>query len=254
MRYAPAAHWDRIFRTLRDGGADIDWGDQWTGAFAPVIHEHRVRRLLDLGCGTGNDVLRLAQVRIYCDRSRQKFLGFWLAKTLPLRQPFWLRWPEMVARHRQGSGLNDATPLWERWQALLGPCAPVFTRPGWGRVVPWVSGRGRCWAEPTLTPILTALGLEARWRVLEHCAAYGAGDRDAVERQTRRLSEQERPARWARDPPVAVDATTRHRTRAKVWGPCPVHASSARSPHRAATVRAHHWGGMGDLGSGTPWR
>src|SRR6266542_2832444 len=61
MRYAPAAHWDRIFRTLRGGGADIDWGDQWTGAFAPVIHEHRVRRLLDLGCGTGNDVLRLAQ-------------------------------------------------------------------------------------------------------------------------------------------------------------------------------------------------
>ena len=36
MRYAPAAHLDRIFRTLRGGGADIDWGDQWTGAFAPV--------------------------------------------------------------------------------------------------------------------------------------------------------------------------------------------------------------------------
>jgi hypothetical protein len=150
--------------------------------------------------------------------------------------------------------MNDATPLWERWQALLGPFAPVFTRPGWGRVVPWGTGMVLGWEEPTITPILTALGLEARWRVQEHCAAYGAWDRDAVERQTLRLIEQERPARWARDPPVALDATTRHRTRAKVWGPRTVHTSSAHSPNRAETVRAHHWVVMGDWGSGTPWR
>jgi hypothetical protein len=40
--------------------------------------------------------------------------------------------------------------------------------------------------------ILTALGLEARWRVLEHFAEYGDWDREAVERQTLRLIEQER--------------------------------------------------------------
>jgi hypothetical protein len=28
----------------------------------------------------------------------------------------------------------------------------------------------RCWEAQTSTPILTALGLEARWRVLEHVA------------------------------------------------------------------------------------
>jgi len=27
--------------------------------------------------------------------------------------------------------MNEATHLWEKWQALLGPFATVFTRPGW---------------------------------------------------------------------------------------------------------------------------
>ena len=104
-----------------------------------------------------------------------------------------------------------------------------------------------------MTPILTALGLEARWRVLEHLAAYGAWDREAVERQTLRLIEQERPARWGRYHPVALDDTKLHRTSAKVWGTCTFHEASARSPNRAETVRAHHWGVMGDLVPGTPW-
>lgn len=37
--------------------------EQWVGAFAPMLHTHHVQRLLDLGCGTGNDVQRLAQRR-----------------------------------------------------------------------------------------------------------------------------------------------------------------------------------------------
>ena len=61
--YAPAAHWDHVFRTLRQASADLDWGAQWVGAFAPLLHTHHVQRLLDLGCGTGNDVQRLAQRR-----------------------------------------------------------------------------------------------------------------------------------------------------------------------------------------------
>jgi len=104
-----------------------------------------------------------------------------------------------------------------------------------------------------MTPILTALGLEARWRVLEHLAAYGAWDREAVERQTLRLIEQEHPARWGRYHPVALDDTKLHRSSAKVWGTCTLYESSARSPNRAETVRAHNWGVMGDLVPGTPW-
>ena len=61
MQYASSTHWDQVFRTYRHLGEDLDWGEQWTGAFAPILHAHHVQNLLDLGCGTGNDVLRLTQ-------------------------------------------------------------------------------------------------------------------------------------------------------------------------------------------------
>jgi predicted nucleic acid-binding protein len=57
MQYAPATQWDQVFRTFRQRGEDLDWGDQWTGAFVPILHTYHVQHLLDLGCGTGNDVL-----------------------------------------------------------------------------------------------------------------------------------------------------------------------------------------------------
>lgn len=149
--------------------------------------------------------------------------------------------------------MDQATQLWTWWLSLLRPFAIVFTRPGWVRFVQWMTGMVLCWEEHTLTQILTALGLESRWRVLEHFAEYGAWDREAVERQTLRLIEQERPARWGRYHPVAIDDTKLHRTSAKVWGTCTFHEASARSPNRAETVRAHNWVVMGDLVPGTPW-
>jgi DDE superfamily endonuclease len=74
-----------------------------------------------------------------------------------------------------------------------------------------------------------------------------------VERQTLRVIERERPARWGRYHPVALDDTKLHRTSAKVWGTCTFHEASARSPNRAEAVRAHNWVVMGDLLPGTPW-
>jgi hypothetical protein len=68
--------------------------------------------------------------------------------------------------------------------------------------VPWVTGMVLCWEEQTITQMLTSLELESRWRVLAHVAEYGAWDRQAVEPQTFRLLEQERPARWGRYHPV----------------------------------------------------
>jgi hypothetical protein len=149
--------------------------------------------------------------------------------------------------------MDQATQLWTWWLSLLSPFAQAFTRPGWVRFVQWVTGMVLCWEEHTLTQILTTLGLESRWRVLEHFAEYGAWDREAVERQTLRLIEQERPARWGRYHPVAIDDTKLHRTSAKVWGTCTLHEASARSPNRAETIRAHNWVVMGDLVPGTPW-
>ena len=61
MQYASATHWNQVFRAYRQRGDDLDWGEQWTGAFAPIFRTHHVHNILDLGCGTGNDVLRLTQ-------------------------------------------------------------------------------------------------------------------------------------------------------------------------------------------------
>jgi hypothetical protein len=99
---------------------------------------------------------------------------------------------------------------------LLSPFASVFTRPGWVCFVQWVTGMVLCWEEHTLTQILTALGLESRWRVLEHFAEYGAWYREAVERQTLRVLGQERPARWGRYHPVTIEDTKGHRTSKQV--------------------------------------
>jgi hypothetical protein len=109
------------------------------------------------------------------------------------------------------------------------------------------------WEEHTITQILSSLGLESRWRVLERFAEYGAWDQEAIEQCMLRLIEQEQPARWGRYHPVALDDTKLHRTSKQVWGTCTFHESSARSPNRAETVRAHNWVVMGDLVPGRPW-
>lgn len=51
--------WDAEYERRRQADDDLDWGDQWTAPFTPILAQHGVRRLVDLGCGTGNDVLRL---------------------------------------------------------------------------------------------------------------------------------------------------------------------------------------------------
>jgi hypothetical protein len=149
--------------------------------------------------------------------------------------------------------MDQAMQLWAWWLSLLSPFALMFTRPGWVRFVQWVTGMVLCWEEHTMTQLLTASGLESRWRVLEHFAEYRAWDREAVERQRLRLLEHERPARWGSYHPVALDDTKLHRTSAKVWGTCTFHEASARSPNRAETIRAHNWVVMGDRVPGTPW-
>ena len=149
--------------------------------------------------------------------------------------------------------MDQATQLWAWWVSLLSAFVPGFTRPGWIRFVPGVTGMVLCWEEHTITQLLMALGLESRWRVLEHFAEYGAWDREAVERHTLRWLERAHPARWGGYHPVALDDTKGHRTSQKVWGTCTFHESSARRPNRAEPVRAHNWVGMGDLQPGRPW-
>jgi hypothetical protein len=137
--------------------------------------------------------------------------------------------------------MDDGKVIWSWWQSLVGVFQSVFTRGGWVRFVQWLTGLVLCPEEHTITQILTALGLESRWRVAESFAEYGAWDRPAVERQLIRLVEQERPAEWGGYRVMAVDDTKEHRTSGQVWGTCTYHESTARCPNRAETVRAHNW-------------
>jgi hypothetical protein len=62
MTYAPSTYWDHFFRSRRQAGTDLDWGEQWTAVFGPILQAYRVQTVLDLGCGSGNDVRRLAHL------------------------------------------------------------------------------------------------------------------------------------------------------------------------------------------------
>ena len=61
MTYADADHWNNVFRQLHQKGEDLDWEGRWVTAHLPSFRMHQIRHVLDLGCGTGNDVLRLAR-------------------------------------------------------------------------------------------------------------------------------------------------------------------------------------------------
>ena len=60
-RYAPAGHWDQKFSELHLAGKDLDWGAQWIKPFIKPLRQAGCQTVLDLGCGTGNEVLHLSQ-------------------------------------------------------------------------------------------------------------------------------------------------------------------------------------------------
>jgi SAM-dependent methyltransferase len=56
MTHAGAGYWDDFFSQR-----DLDWGGRWTEPFLPHLQAAGVRRVLELGCGTGHDAARLAR-------------------------------------------------------------------------------------------------------------------------------------------------------------------------------------------------
>jgi SAM-dependent methyltransferase len=59
MTYADPEFWNRNYRGVRESGAFM--GDRWTAPFLVPLQEAGARRILDLGCGTGNEALSLLQ-------------------------------------------------------------------------------------------------------------------------------------------------------------------------------------------------
>jgi len=149
--------------------------------------------------------------------------------------------------------MDDAREVWSKWQSLLKKFQPDFTQGGWVRFAQWVTGLVLCPEEHTVTQILTALGLEDRWRVMESFVEYGSWDQRGVERSLMQAVEDEQLPGWGKYRVMAVDDTKEHRTSSDVWGTCTFHESTARCPNRAETVRAHNWVVMGELVPGEPW-
>lgn len=61
MSYAPAKHWDDKFTKVHQAGKEFDWGKQWIDPFIKPLREAGCQSVLDLGCGTGNEVKNLSE-------------------------------------------------------------------------------------------------------------------------------------------------------------------------------------------------
>jgi len=152
--------------------------------------------------------------------------------------------------------MDDGKLLWSIWQRLLSAFSGVFTRPGWVRLVQWVSGTVLCNEEHTITQLLTSLGQTDEWRNCEHFAEYGAFNTKEVESTLMRLLEQEHPSRFGPYHPVAVDDTKELRSSGEVWGVCTYKHRSSRNPNHPKLAMGHNWVVMGDLSPGAgkePW-
>ena len=53
--YASHHVWDQRFEV-----EDLDWNTQWTQPFIKRMEQAQIQHVVDLGCGTGNDAMRLA--------------------------------------------------------------------------------------------------------------------------------------------------------------------------------------------------
>jgi hypothetical protein len=141
----------------------------------------------------------------------------------------------------------QATLLWSLWQDLLRPFTNAFTKRGWPRFVEWVLGLALNVEEHTITQSLVGLDRVEDWKYLETFAEIGHWNRPIVDDTLARLLETAPGRLWYGYRVEAIDDTKIHRTSKHVWGTCTFHEYSARSPNRAATVRAHNWVVLGAL-------
>jgi hypothetical protein len=140
-----------------------------------------------------------------------------------------------------------AKQLWSLWQALLGPFAWCFTRPGFARFVQGLTGLALNTEEHTVTQSLIALDQPDDWKALEAFVEYGAWHHDRLVLTTAQAIEDAPGRLWYSFHVWAGDDTKVHRSSQNVWGTCTFHEPSARCPNRATTVRAHNWVCLGAL-------
>ena len=102
--------------------------------------------------------------------------------------------------------------LWSLWQALLQPFTSAFTRPGFRRLVAWITALALNVGEHTITQSDTAIERLADWKAVETFAEYGAWRPDGVTRSSVRLVEQAPGRVWHAYHVSTIDDTKVHRS------------------------------------------
>ena len=54
--YCYSEFWDNVFLKRRDSKEDLDWGFDWLRPRIDFLTTKRVKKILDVGCGTGADL------------------------------------------------------------------------------------------------------------------------------------------------------------------------------------------------------
>jgi hypothetical protein len=137
--------------------------------------------------------------------------------------------------------------VWTLWQELVLRAAAGFTEPGQRRFVEWITGLALNDEEHTITQSLLGLDRPQDWKALETFVETGAWDQRFLAWTTTGLLKTLPNQDWFGYHVWAGDDTKVHRSSPDVWGTCTFHEYTARSPNRAATVRAHNWVVLGAL-------
>jgi hypothetical protein len=137
--------------------------------------------------------------------------------------------------------------LWSIWLSLLLDLGRGFSRKGKCRFVEWVTGLALNVEEHTITQSLVGLDRPTDWKALESFAEYGSWNLRFLQLNIGWAIGQLPNARWYGYRVWAGDDTKVHRNSSNVWGTCTFHEYTARTPNRAATVRAHNWVVIGGL-------
>jgi ubiquinone/menaquinone biosynthesis C-methylase UbiE len=56
-----AEFWNQFFQERKQSNRDLDWGLGWLKPHLEYLRENNISKIVDIGCGTGSDAIRLAQ-------------------------------------------------------------------------------------------------------------------------------------------------------------------------------------------------
>ncbi len=61
-RQNPSEFWDNYFLKRKDRNQDLEWGFSWLRPHIAFLRDNQVKKILEIGCGTGSDCIRLTKL------------------------------------------------------------------------------------------------------------------------------------------------------------------------------------------------